>query len=76
MGEEFKISRTYPALIKRSRGSSGIVRSTARLPTSFKKANSSGVSRALWKNARDFDFSFAILSSARALAIGTTGYPA
>ena len=37
-----------------------------------------GVSRTLWKNARDFDFSFAILAlhGLCGLDPGTTGYPA
>jgi hypothetical protein len=44
-------SRTYPAAIRRSRCSSGIVRCIGRVPTSFKDANSSLVSGTLLRNA-------------------------
>ena len=45
---ERTISLINPALSKRSRWSSGIVRCIGRLPTSFNEANSSAVSRGLF----------------------------
>ena len=57
------MARTYPTATRRSRCASGMVRCIGRVPTSFKEANSSAVSRTLRRANRGSGFSFAMGSN-------------